>query len=148
MSSYNDKLDLQKKFILFGWLPIPVLIWLDEFFGLHQRTELYIVESRKKVNEQFLKIGIDEEDNQYALKGSTSTIIQDKESNGGGDEVWPTYNLTRFARNSYGEYFMLMFTVINGEVSMIYNRHIVQTNARIALKDKYVPLKNAGESQM
>jgi len=125
-------------------IPTCVLFWLGAFLDVGERRRMYFIESRKKVNEQFLKLGIDEEDQQYALKGSTATIVQDQESEGQGEtSAIPEYHLTRFARNTYGEYFMLMYTVIGGEVSMLLCRHISQTNARIALKKQYVPQKTS-----
>lgn len=139
---YSDSLELTRKFILFLWMPCLALILFGDFSGFALYRQTYFIESRTKVNEQFSKIGIDEEDSQYVLKGGTATIVQDKESNGGYEDCSTEYHLTRFARNPHGEYFMLMFTVIGGEVSMILFKHMEQTNARIVLKDKYVPPRN------
>jgi hypothetical protein len=138
LSHFSSSLETHKYFV-FVWIPILAVVWLGDFFGFAQHQQKFFEEARNKVNEQFLKIGIDEDDSQYVLKGSTATIVQDKESDGGGEGCSDEYHLTRFARNPSGEYFMLMFTVIDDQVSMILFKHVVQTNARIALKDKYLP---------
>lgn len=143
LSHYNNSLET-RKLSLFIWIPVLALIWFVDFSGFAQYRQTFFIESREKVNEQFLKIGIDEEDSQYVLKGSTATIVHDKETEGGGEGWSNEFHLTRFARNPDGEYFMLMFTVISGEVSMILFKHLTQKNARIALKKKYMPPKNTG----
>lgn len=143
LGHYSNSLEMSK-FSVFFWIPFLALIWLTDFSGFAQHRQTFFAEARNKVNEQFLKIGIDEDDSQYVLKGSTAAIVQDKESDGGGEGWSNEYHLTRFARNPSGEYFMLTFTVISGEVSMLLFKHLTQTNARIALKKKYMPPKNTG----
>lgn len=138
---YSSSLETYK-FGVFLSIVLLLLIWFMDFSGFAQYRQTFFAEARNKVNEQFLKIGIDENDGQYVLKGSTATIIQDEESEGGGENWSNEYHLTRYARNPSGEYFMLMFTFIDNKVSMILFRHLEQTNARIALKEKYVPAKS------
>jgi hypothetical protein len=130
--------DLQGSNPILGLAGLVVIIGFGVFFsrGDHKYMQTYVIESRKKVNEYFLKIGIDEKEQQYALKGSTAIVVRDEESDGSQDGITPEYHLTRFVRNPDGEYFMLMFSVIGGEISNPFVKHVVQTNARIALKEK------------
>jgi hypothetical protein len=142
-SDYISSLALTRNFLIFLFIPIAVLIWFRDFSGKVRQEQEYFKAARKMVDEKFLELGVEEEDEQFTLRGRSAEIVLDKEIEFRGTG-YIKYQLTRFVRNPDGEYFMLMFDVIDDICSMPLCKHVTQTNARIALKEKYKPLASGG----
>lgn len=99
-----------------------------------RHTEQLLANLRKKVNEVFYQISLDADIPKYSFCGKTAEIVSDYEELKVADGIVFGLTLTRFARNSYGEYF---FYMTDGEYLKFF-KHVEHNYARAALKDKYV----------
>jgi hypothetical protein len=112
----------------FTWLCVALLR------GNTRYTEQLLANLRKKVNEDFYQISLDADIPKYSFSGKTAEIVSDHEALKVTNGIVFGLTLTRFARNSYGEYF---FYMADGE-SMKLFKHVEHNSARAILKDKYV----------
>ncbi len=140
---YISSLALTRNFLIFLFIPISALIWFRDFSGKVRHEQEFFKAASKMVGEKFLEIGFNEVDGQFTLRGCSAEIVQDKETEFRG-KGYLKYQLTRFVRNPDGEYFMLIFDVTDDICSMPLCKHVTQTNARIALQEKYIPPTASG----
>jgi hypothetical protein len=104
-----------------------------------RHTEQLLRRIRNRVNEQFLQIHYEAHIPEHSFDGMSAEIIEDREELAVTDGLIYGLTLTRYARNSKGEYYMFMS---NGEDMKIF-KHIGHNAAHAILKEKYVAPQQA-----
>jgi hypothetical protein len=126
------------------------MLLISLIFGVTAAIVLYSINGKKnrenlakwraEAEAQFSEIEIESPEPRYCFNGLMAEVVQDREEKQYMKSGYLIdYRLTRFARNTGGEYFMF----ISNRTAKPFLKHITQPNARIALKDRYLPPKES-----
>ncbi len=101
-----------------------------------KRDALEVAKHREIATAQFTAYCVKSDDEKFQFDGQSAVVVSESESIQRDDAgIVASYSLTRFARNSAGEYFMF----ISNPVAKPFFKHVEHRIARVVLKDRYVP---------
>jgi hypothetical protein len=104
--------------------------------GVAQQEAQSLVDWRAAEQAEVDALSVQSKDLRFALNVSEATLMLRKEQERRSDNALFGLNITRIWRNPAGEYFYWFWQSDEG----LLFKHITQVNARILLKDNYMPL--------